>query len=184
MGGVVFGVFPALFGVFKIITTCMNEKDIHHVYLQKELKTFDKQEFMKMNLIGYLLACLIYILVVNLQISRYYVQIRALHWFILFVLMLTISIALYIVALFTKYDLPLRQYFIQSFLCSIIGIFETIAIAIGVSLAIGVGLVIPPVSFFLGIPLIIFPHAWFSRATIARLEKIFYKRKDDEEEAN
>jgi len=54
MGGIVLGVFPALFGVFRIITTCINERDIHHAYLGKELKKFDKKEFIKMNLLGYL----------------------------------------------------------------------------------------------------------------------------------
>jgi len=177
MGGIVLGVFPAFFGTFRIINECMNEKDIHHVYLKKELKKFDKQEFIKINKLGYLLVFLIYIVVLNLLISRQHLQIGVLHWFIMFILALVLSISLHAVAIFTKYDLPIRQYLIQGLLCSIIGIFETIAIAIGIGLAIGLGLVIPPISFFLGIPLIIFPHAWFTRASIARLERVFYEKK-------
>jgi len=159
----------------------MNEKDIHHVYLGRELKKFDKSEFIKMNLLGYLFALVIYILTLNLQISRHYIQVRVLHWFILFILILIISMALYATALFTKYELPIQQYIIQGFLCSILGIFETIAIALGVGIAIGIGSMIPPISFFVGIPLVIFPHAWFSRATVARLERVFYKAQKNEE---
>lgn len=177
MGGIVLGIFPAFFGTFRILWECMSEQDIHHVYLKKELKKFDKKEFIKVNIIGYIFAVIIYILVLNMQISRYFIQINILHWFILFVLILIISIAIYVIALFTKYDLPIRQYIFQGFLCSIVGIFETIAIFLGFGLAIGIGFVIPPISFFIGIPLVILPHAWFSRAAVARFERVFYKKK-------
>ena len=181
MGGIVLGIFPAFFGTFRIIWECIRERDIHHVYLVKELKKFSKQEFIKMNLLGYLLAFFIYILVLNMQISRHFLQVRILHWFILFVLILTVSVALYVVALFTKYDLPIGQYILQGFLCSIVGIFETIAIILGIGIAIGLGFVIPPISFFLWIPLLILPHAWFSQAAVARFERVFYKVQESEE---
>lgn len=175
MGGIVLGIFPAFFETFRILRQCMNERDIHHVYLIKELKKFDKKEFVKMNILGYLFTFFIYLQVLNLQISRYIIQIRLLHWFILFVLILTTSMWLYVVALFTKYDLPIRQYVLQGFLCSIVGILETIAIILGIGIVMGLGLMVPSVGFFLGIPLLMVPHAWFSQAVIVRLERVFYK---------
>ena len=181
MGGIIFGIFPAYFGVFKIINTCINERDYDHVYIFNELKKFDKQEFIKMNKIGYLFAIAIYLLVLNIDISRNFVHIRVLHWFILFILLLVISIFLYVTALFTKYDLPIKQYLIQGFLCSIIGILETIAIALGFSIAFGIAYVVPFLAVFLGIPMFMFAHAWFSRHTIARLENRFYKVKEEME---
>jgi len=181
MGGIVLGIFPAFFGMFRILWRCIDEKDVHHVYLKKELKKFDKKEFIKMNIIGYIFAVFIYILVLNMYISRYFIQVNILHWFILLILILIISMGLYAVALFTKYDLPISQYIFQGFLCSIVGIFETIAIFLGFGIAIGISLAVPPIGFFLGIPLIILPHAWFSQATVARFERVFYKVQEDED---
>ena len=177
MGGIVLGVFPALFGVFRIITTCINERDIHHAYLGKELKKFDKKEFIKMNLLGYLFTFCIYILSLNLWVAQNFLQVRIFYFFTLFLIILVISIFLYVIALFIKYELPIRQYIIQGFLCSIVGFLETIAIALGIGLSIGIALVIPSISFFVGIPLMVLPHAFFSQAAIARFEKIFYKPK-------
>lgn len=179
MGGVVFGVFPAFFGVFRIITICIAERDIYHVYLGKELKKFDKKEFIKTNCLGYIFAFCMYLLLLNLWVVQNYLQVRIFHFFTLFLIALSVSVFLYVVALFTKYELPIRQYFFQGFLCSIIGILETIAIALGFSIAIGLAYVLPVVGFFLGIPFLMFPHAWFSRSAVARFERVFYKIKEN-----
>jgi len=181
MGGIVLGIFPAFFGVFRIITECINERDVHHVYLGKELKKFDKKEFIKMNILGYLLLVCMYILTLNLWIVQNYLQVEVFRWFTVFLLIVVSSVTIYVAALFTKYDLPIRQYILQGFLCSIVGILETIAIALGIGLSIGIALVAPSISFFLGIPLLILPHAFFSRAAVARFERVFYKFKEDEE---
>jgi len=181
MGGIVFGIFPAFFGVFRIITECINERDIHHVYLGKELKKFDKKEFVKMNILGYLLLACMYILTLNLWVVQNYLQVGIFRWFTVFLLIVVASVTIYVIALFTKYDLPIRQYILQGFLCSIVGILETIAIALGIGLSIGIALVVPSISSFLGIPLLILPHAFFSQAAVARFERVFYKFKEDEE---
>lgn len=181
MGGVILGVFPAIFGMFRVITMCLNERDIHHFYLFKELKKFDKKEFIKMNIIGYLFLIVIYILLLNLWVARYFLGLPIFQILTWFLIGLTTSIFLYTIALFNKYELPIRQYIFQGFLSSIVGILETVAIALGMGIVIGIALVIPSISFFLGLPLLMLPHAWFSQAVVARLERVFYK---DEEHDN
>ena len=182
MGGIVLGIFPAFFGSFRIITKCITERDVEHMYLLKELKQFNKKEFIKTNLLGYIFLIWTYILMVNIWVSQYFFEVRIFNWFTIGFLILTASIALYVVALFTKYELPIKQYILQGFLCSIIGILETVAIVLGIGIATGLAIAVPLIGFSMGIPLLILPHALFSRVVITRLERVFYKMVGQEEQ--
>jgi len=175
-GGIIFGIFPAVFGCFRIATKCINDKDISHVYLKAELEKENKEENVKINILGYIFAFAFAVVAVNMQISRELIQINVLHWFLLAIALIIISMWIYVIALFTKYELPIKQYILQSFLCSITGIVETIAIFLAIGIATALGLTVPPLSFFLGAGMVVLPHAWFARNAIARFERVFYKK--------
>jgi uncharacterized membrane protein YesL len=80
-----------------------------------------------------------------------------------------------------KYDLPIKQYFLQGFLASLTCIFETLAILIGMSVAVAVCMVLPPLAAFGSIGVIMIPWAWFSIASITRFENLFYKGQNNGE---
>ena len=81
---------------------------------------------------------------------------------------------LFVVALYNKYELPVSQYLFQAFLGSIVNILESIAIIIGLGVATGLAMLIPPLGFFAGVSLFMFPHVWFARRGIERFERLFY----------
>ena len=180
-GAVVLGFFPALVGSLRILRKVMEEKDVSDFSLLKELKKSDKKEFLISNQLGWAFAVLLGIQAFNLQFSQHYFNIRAFQVFTVVLLALAAMVALYIFPLVSKYDLTFKQYVLQAFLCSVVGILETLAIFIGMSLAMGLGIIFPPIGFFTGISLMLAPYAWFSIAVMRRFENLFYKVQGHEE---
>lgn len=183
-GGIIFGIFPAMFGSYKLLTKCLNDKDMSHVSIKQALSDETKSELIKMNILGYGFAFVFYLLGVNLLISRTFIGIDALHWFLIAVIVLMVSLWIYVVVLFTKYELPLRQYILQSFLCSVLGIIETIGIVVTFGFATALVVTIPPLGVFFGVVLITLPHAWFGRTALRRFERVVYQHKTQEEKVD
>ena len=177
-GGVIFGIFPGFLFLYRTIASCFEEKMISHVDLKKEVRRLETIEIVKINVISYLMIGFLWLLGINLQIARTLIASPAVHFLTLLLLATTLSTGLYILPILSKYELPIKQYFLQAFLLGLISIFDTIAIFIGMSIAFAIGLVIPPLGFFAGMPLLFLPYVWFSRASIRRLERVLYKEID------
>lgn len=178
LGGVIFGIFPAFLFLYRVIHSCFDERSISHIDLRKEVMRLDKKEIIKINFIGYICFFLLLILILNTQISRVFIGSLQLNIVTLVLIISVIMTGLHVLPILAKYDLPIRQYFLQAFLLSIISIFDTLAMVIGMSLAFAIGVVIPPLGFFAGFPLLFIPYVWFSRSSIARLEAVLYKKQD------
>lgn len=175
-GAVVFGFFPAMVGTLRILRKAMEQKDLGGLSLSEAIREFDKKEWVSSNLIGWPALLLCYLFSVNLWISQQYLQVGVFHIFNIVLLAVVGSVLLHALSLMAKYDLPVKQYVIQGFLCGIIGFFDTLAALIGMALAFAVGIVIPPIGFFMGTALILAPYAWFGNSTLARLERVFYSK--------
>jgi len=175
-GGIVLGVFPALLGVFKILQRCLVERDFDHIFLGVELKKWDKSEFWHINALGWLFLALLFVLSFNLRFAEEIIHNGLFHVFTLVVLIIHLIISFNVFALFAKYRLPFKQYLLQGFLCALFGLPETIAFVFGMSLAFGLSLTIPPLGFFLGIPFMMLPYAWFTLTSVKRFELKFYQK--------
>jgi len=176
-GGIILGIFPSFLFLYRVINSCFDEKMISHLDIKQEARLLGSGEKIKVNVIGYTYSILIYVFIINLQISRIFIQLPALRFVTFLLLISTISTGLHSLPILSKYELPLKQYFIQASLLSAISIFDTIAILVGMSLAFAIGMVIPIIGFFAGFPFIFVPYVWFSRASIVRLETMLYKGK-------
>ena len=170
-GGIILGIFPAFFDLFRIIGDCAKQQNADTFSLSQGFKRFERNDFRQTNLLGFLFLGICYILSLNLWVSRHYFPSGLFRIFTWALLAAVVSIALYVVPLYLKYELPLNQYIHQAFLCGVVGIFETVAIALGTGLALGLALRVPFIGLAMGIPLLILPHAWFSRAAVERFEK-------------
>ncbi|MCL1990733.1 MAG: hypothetical protein FWG67_07585 [Defluviitaleaceae bacterium] len=177
LGGIIFGLFPGFLFVYRVVNSCFEEKMITHLDLKSELNRLTKTEVMKVNLCGYLLLFFLWILGINLQVISIFIGSPALRFLTFGLLILTLNTGLYLLPILAKYELPIKQYFLQSFLLGVISIIDTIAILLGASLAFAISL-IPPIGFFVGIPFIFIPYVWFSRASIRRLEAVLYQGQD------
>lgn len=174
-GGILFGFFPALFGSYRILTKSIEDKVIYDFNFKNELKYFDKKEVVEINKIGYLYGVYLYVVVTSLNFSRGHIGIRPIHWLLVTILLVAIASFIYTISIYTKYNLTIKQYVYQGFLCSITGIFETIAIFLGMSIMLGLSLTLPVVGVFVSVPLMILPHAWFGRTAVLRFVSVFYK---------
>ncbi|MCL1950572.1 MAG: DUF624 domain-containing protein [Turicibacter sp.] len=174
-GGIVLGFFPAILSVYRLIQRALVEDAPPAFKFREAANKFDKREFLVMNVLGFGFTVVFLLLWLNLRISAEVIRNWFFHGLTLLIMAILISTFLHMIPVIGKYELPIRQYILQGFLCSIVGFFETLAIIVGMAFAAGIGLLVPPVGFFMGVPLIIFPHVWFSRHSIRRLESIFYK---------
>ena len=184
LGGIIFGIFPGFLFIYRVINSCFEEKMISHLDLKVESQRLEKVEILKVNISGFLVLLLLWILGINLQVSRFLIESPVLRFLTVLSLMLILNTSLYILPILSKYELPVKQYFFQSFLLGIISILDSIAIILGMSIAFAIGFVIAPLGFFAGIPLIFIPYVWFSRASINRLEVVLYKGQDYTGEAS
>lgn len=178
-GGIIFGIFPGFLLVYRIVLNCIDERSITHVGLLDQMEKIQKNEKMKSNVIGYISAILLVILTFNLQISNVFFQSVQFNILTLVLMVAIVATTLHTLPILSKYELPIKQYFLQAFLLSIISIFDTLAMIIGMILAAIFGFIIPPLGLFAGIPLIFIPYVWFSKSAIKRLETVLYKMKEE-----
>jgi len=176
MGGIVFGFFPSLLELYRLMQAVLEKRDLDAAPLT--LKRGNKREFWLANGFGYLFLVVFTLLLWNHQVARNYLFSPAFYFFNLAVMALALGTGLYLIPLIAKYELPARQYLFQAFLCGALGIFESVAIVLGVALLGAVGFIVPPIGFFLGIPLLMLPYVWFSLPALARFERVIYKSKE------
>jgi len=181
-GGIIFGIFPGILVLYRVISLCLEAQTIDDITPSIEMKKLTKKEMIQVNMLGYMILGLSFILLLNRQFSIHFIRSPLLHYFILFVLLLTLATGLYMIPLLAKYELPMKQYILQSFLLCCISIFDIVAILLGTIFALIVAVIFPPIAFFTGIPLVMLPYVWFSRMSIRRLEVVIYKQKNEKKE--
>jgi len=178
IGGIVFGIFPGFLFVYRVIRSCIEERMISHIGLKGELQRLEKTEVIKVNICGWLIFLFLWVMGINLRVSSIFLGEPLLRIVMIIFMIVLINTALYILPILSKYELPIRQYFFQAFLLGFISIIDSIAIALAVSIAFAISLILPPVGLFAGIPLLFLPYVWFSRNAIGRLEAVLYKKVD------
>jgi len=173
-GGIILGIFPALLGLYRLIYQYINDKNNRDIKILTEMRKSNKKEFWQINGLGFLFLIGSGILFINLNISRQYFQNGLYHLFLLMFLGLYLGASHFVIPIFAKYELPLKQYIYQAFLFFLINILETIAIILGVTLSLMICFLVPIVGFLTGIPLILTPYVWFSKAAVEKAEIVFY----------
>jgi len=173
-GGVIFGIFPAILTLYRILSFSVEEKTLQIIHIKEELDNVSKKEFMQVNIFGWLSMLMIFLLGMNFYISENFIKIPAFHFLTILMLVLVIGTSLYLLPILAKYELPMKQYILQAFILNIISIFDSIAIFIGIFIAL-VFCLLPPIGFFAGIPLILLPYVWFTKSSMKRLETVIYK---------
>jgi len=170
LGGVIFGIFPAILSLYRIVYKCIEEKSITELDLRGELKKTCKSEFKKINLLGYLFLMGSLVLMVNLNISQYYIRNGWIHAMLLIIAILVSGTALFSFPIFAKYELSFKQYLLQSLLFFVLNIFESIAILLGVTICLFICLLFPIIGVCCSVPFVLFPYVWFSRLGVQKVE--------------
>ena len=177
-GGVVWGLFPAMLGTFRTVQRCLSERHTQ-VTIQEMITRESISEVKLMNQLGYLFGPVLVVLFINYEIARLLPDMWLLQAFLSVVMAFVASMWLSAIMLVNKYELPLGQTIYQSFLASVLGVVESIAIGLAMFLMMVTGVAIPPVSFFMGAAALSLPHVWFSRSALARFERVVYQYKSD-----
>lgn len=173
-GGIILGIFPGLLGVYRFLCESITKRSIPDMHLLDEMKKFNKNEFLKINLLGYLSLLGSLILALNLNISKYYIQSWPLHIMLILLAILFFGTSLYIIPIFARYELSFQHYITQSFLFFLLNILEGIAGLMGVFVIAIVCLFVPALAVFAGIPFLLLPYAWFSMVAVKKVEARFY----------
>ncbi|MFC4386638.1 YesL family protein [Gracilibacillus marinus] len=162
----IFGIAPATVAVSTIIHGWFTEKK--NVALFKEFIAIYRRSFKKSNLLFWGWAFIGLFLYFDYFVSKTYIQSFYFHIVIMLVIVITLGSFAHFLTVFVRYDLPLLQYFKQSFLIALARPMESIAIFVALLLLYYVYMFLPVLAVFIGVPLTLYPVLWFSyRACIA-----------------
>lgn len=168
-GGVVLGVFPATGTVFKIVYQWLSEPQ-KEVVISHFFSGFYRQNVKVLNQLGYSLAAVLGIIILDLKISQQFIHFYVLHYFLVALLILVLGTALYIFPVYSRYELSMINYLKQAFLLFFTNILETIAMLLGFLLVIIIVTFLPVLAVFAGVPLFCLPISWFAYQGMKKVE--------------
>ncbi|WP_456276466.1 YesL family protein [Bacillus sp. AK128] len=167
----VLGVFPATSALFTVIRKwVMGEHDIS-IYVT--FKSAYKKDFWKINGLGWILAVIGFILVVDLMIFKFgenglTTLIRIMVISLLFIYSLTI---LFFFPVYVHYSFSLKEYIKNSFLFSLTSPILTVTIVVGYFILYKVLAILPGLIPFFSIAMYAYLSMWCSFKVFQRLEK-------------
>ncbi|MGX7031062.1 YesL family protein [Vagococcus zengguangii] len=172
-GGVVLGLFPSLYGMFKVINQLINGDISTYQDMKVAYKEAYREEFKASNSVGYILLGLVAFLSFDLAISKRFIQQPIIHGALLLLMIMTIGTILYSFPVLIRYNLTIKQVITQSFLMFISNIVEAVAIVISFLLMPIIFAFSPILIILVGLPALVFIVLFFSKQGIIKTEARF-----------
>lgn len=168
-GGVVLGLFPATGTVFKIVYQWLSEPASDRS-IKEVFGTFYRQNMKVLNKLGYGLTAALGVVLLDLQISKQFIHVYLLHYFLVALFILVLGTALYVFPIFARYELSTVNYLKQAFFFFFTNIIETIAMLLGFLLVVIVVTFLPILAVVAGMPLFCLPVSWFAYQAMKKVE--------------
>lgn len=168
-GGVIFGIFPATGTVFEIVYRWLNEPR-EEVDIKEVFTGFYGKNSKTLNQLGYILTGALGIIILDLQISKQFIHLYLLHYFLVALFILILGTSLYVFPIFSRYELSTINYLKQAFFFFFTNIPETIAMLLGFFLVIIIVTFLPILAVFGGVPLFSLPISWFAYQAMKKVE--------------
>lgn len=166
----VFGIFPATAALFTVIHKWFD--DHYDIKIFRTFLATYKEQFLKANGLGIILAVVGIFLYWDIKISQHLIQSFYFHVFLLGIFFIYVLVVLHFFTVLARYELKFFQYFKQTFLIAIARPFESIAMVVSLILLSYVFFYVPVLLFFAGVGMTACPLVWFTyRACILIEEK-------------
>lgn len=169
-GGIILGVFPATATVVQYFLYKFEEKPLEEASLYQWFNIQFKQSFKVTNQLGWISTVVLLVLRIDLQVSRYFIQNKGVHFLLLFLLVLVLGTNLYLFPSYLRYQLTFFQYFKQAFFLFLSTIPETIAMIVGIFLLTMVNVLLPILTVVALVPLFVLPITWFAYRGMLKIE--------------
>lgn len=169
-GGIIFGIFPATTAVFDALLYYFKEK----AYPSKTYDFFKesyKKNFRIPNFLGYIQLVVMLILWLDLRVAGQLMKNRWVHFGLIILFTVALLIGLYLFPAYLRYEMKPIYYFKQSVLLLISNIVETLAILLGMFVALAIATFFPILLLIASVPMLIFPVCWFSYQAMLKIEK-------------
>ncbi|MGO4936289.1 YesL family protein [Fundicoccus sp. Sow4_H7] len=169
----VLGVFPAISAIFASIMYNLRteDEDLTSIYNAEQFKQYYSENFKQSNILGYLSLAVILFLYVDLRVSQHFIGNSYLHFFLIVMFVIALSVICYIFPSIVSFDLRTKDHIKQAFYLALCSIKETIAAVLGIGVAIFIMTLFPFLHLLLFVPMYIFPIAWFGDIAIKNLLK-------------
>lgn len=169
LGLVVFGISPATAALFSVIHKWFD--DHYEIPIFKNFYTVYKEQFLKSNGLGLILAGIGLFLYVDIKISQNMIQSFYFHIFLLIIFFFYVVVALYFFTIFSRYKLNFFYYFKQTFLIAIARPFESIAMIVSLVLLSYLFSYLPVLFVFAGAGITACPLVWFGYRACVQIEE-------------
>jgi len=167
----VLGIMPATAAMFAVVRKWLRGEDDFPIFTT--YKDAYKEEFLKANLLGYILAIIGYILYLDIQIM----QLQEGLFFQFFTYLVIVIFVFYFITLiyafpmFAHMDLKIRDYLRWSLILGVTHPIITIFILIGLGIIYLFTIRLMPILFILlGLPLVAFVVSWGAKKIFDKLE--------------
>lgn len=167
----VLGIMPATAAMFAVVRKWLRGEDDFPIFIA--YKDAYKEEFLKANLLGYVLAIIGYILYLDIQIM----QLQEGLFFQFFTYLVIVIFVFYFITLiyafpmFAHMDLKIRDYLRWSLILGVTHPIITIFILIGLGIIYLFAIRLMPILFILlGLPLVTFVLSWGAKKIFDKLE--------------
>lgn len=175
-GGILLGFFPSTMIVMSYFLNKFNgQEPIYHLapWFKKQFHLQLKQA----NKLGWTVIFLFTVLRLDLFISREWIHVTAIHFFLTALLFLLLGTSIYLFPSFLRYQLSFLQYFKQAFFLFLCSIPETIAIFVAIFLLTLVNVLLPILVVIALVPLFLLPITWFCYRSMKKIESNQYDEK-------
>ncbi|WP_429976009.1 YesL family protein [Enterococcus sp. DIV0086] len=165
------GIFPAIAAVHACLFDVYRKGEIiveELSYSEFLIKT--KENFKQSNIVGYLSIVILIFLYIDLRISYVFIQNNYITLIIYSLIFIFLGTFLYLIPSVVRYNLNILESFEQAFFLLLASPIYTIAMLLGMLLAVVLGLYIPVLVLVPSI-LILFSNNWFSYQAMLKLEK-------------
>ena len=164
------GIYPASAAVIDFLFQSFKTPDERMPLTFGTFQRSAKENFKRANQVGYLSLGILLFLYIDLRIA--FILLRNVYVTVCLgaILVLLAASFLYLIPAIVRYELSLKDSFRQAFFLVLANIPNTIAMLIGMLLALIIGFFIP-VLVLVPVPLFLLANAWFSYQGMIKLEK-------------
>lgn len=171
-GLVVMGFFPALLSSFQLVNK-LRETDDNLKYhdMSQLFKQYYQDNFKNTNFTGYIMLILGLFLLIDLNVSKLYIQSFFLHIVLIIFLVLYLGTVLFLFPVMARYQLSVKQNIKQACLTFLMNPIEAVAICLGLLILPLIWVFFPIFLIFSSFPIVIFIILFFANQGIKKCEE-------------
>lgn len=167
---IVGGIFPATAAVIDFLFQSFNPKERKKDFNYKAFKQSAQENFKRANQVGYISILALIILGLDLRIAIVFLKNVYLNVCLATLLVIFVGTFLYLIPAIVRYELSLKDAFRQAFFLLLANILNTIAMILGMAIALLISFYIP-VLVLVPVPVFLLSNAWFSYQAMLKIEK-------------